>query len=160
MEKPRGNFKVEDFSKVKNTSRIELNFFSTFFVNAIGLGIVSLLPINIRFDNIFSFIGLCIMIWLLNWLLRPLLVLFTLPFIIFTMGLGIIVINAAIIYLSAMIVPYIGVGSFLDTLYASIIVSILMWVNVYISSENMVRKALSDADKQSKRKDDSDANNK
>ncbi len=155
MERGKNRIPGEGFSKVRNTSRIELNFCSTFVVNAVGLLLASWTTTGeINFGNPFWFVMLICVIWLFNWILRPMLVIFTLPFIIMTLGLGMLLINAVIIYLSAQIVPVIQIGSFWNALWASVLVSLAMWANIYIRSEQMIKRAISDSRKTDKKDDD------
>jgi len=60
----------------------------------------------------------------LNAILKPLLVLFTLPFIIFTMGLGMIVINALLFMFVGKLVEGFHVASFWSAVGGAIIVSL------------------------------------
>ena len=85
---PSGDFRI--------TRHIELNFWRTCLLNAAGLLLAWLTSNAIEFNNIFSFAFLVVMIWFLNWIIKPVLVVFTLPFIIFTMGIGMLFINAVI----------------------------------------------------------------
>lgn len=87
-------------STVRITRRIELNFWRTCLLNAGGLALAWLTTSSIQFNNIVSFALLVVMIWFLNWILKPILVLFALPFIIFTVGHRHAFINALIIYFS------------------------------------------------------------
>ena len=141
MEKENDKVPFGGFSKVKNTKRIELNLCATFVVNAVGLLLAAWTTHEINFHNVFSFVALICVIGLFNCLLRPLLILFTLPFIIMTFGLGILLINALIIYLSAQVVPGIEIGPFWNAVWAAILVSLVMWANVYIQSEQMIKRA-------------------
>lgn len=59
-----------------------------------------------------------------NAILRPLLVLFTLPFILVTMGLGVIVINALLFLLVARLVDGFEVAGFWPAVGGSLVVSI------------------------------------
>jgi putative membrane protein len=65
-----------------------------------------------------------------NWLVRPLVILLALPAVILTLGLALILINTFMLYLTDWIVPSFETGSFWWTLLAAIIVSI---VNLIIS---------------------------
>ncbi len=67
---------------------------------------------------------------LVNWLIRPLVILLALPAVILTFGLALILINTFMLYLTDWIVPSFETGSFWWTLVAAIIVSI---VNLLIS---------------------------
>jgi putative membrane protein len=75
----------------------------------------------------------------MNCILKPILVLFALPFIIFTMGIGILFINALIIYVSASLIPEgIEVASYWSALWASFWVSVLWWSVEMFRSERIV----------------------
>lgn len=141
----------------RNTIRIELNFWRTCVLNALGLILAWLtLPADaIEFNNIFSFAALVVVIWFMNWILRPILVLFTLPFIIFTMGVGMLFINALIIYWAAKLIPGDGiiVSSYWVALWASFIVSVLSWAMAMARSEKIIRKALKKDSKNVKNND-------
>ena len=101
--------------------------------------IASLTTSAISFSNLFYFAALVVLIWFMNWLLKPVLIVFALPFIIFTMGVGMLFINALIIYLAAKIIPDgITVGSYWAALWASFIVSVLWWSLEMFKSERIV----------------------
>ncbi|MGH3040931.1 MAG: phage holin family protein [Gaiellaceae bacterium] len=67
---------------------------------------------------------------IVNWVVRPIVILLALPAVIFTLGLALILINTFMLYLTDWIVPSFETGSFWWTLLAAIIVSI---VNLVIS---------------------------
>ena len=62
---------------------------------------------------------------LVNWLVRPLVILLALPAVILTFGLALILINTFMLYLTDWIVPSFETGSFGWTLLAAIIVSLV-----------------------------------
>ncbi len=62
---------------------------------------------------------------LVNWLVRPIVILLALPAVILTFGLALILINTFMLYLTDWIVPSFETGSFWWTLVAAIIVSIV-----------------------------------
>lgn len=64
----------------------------------------------------------------MNALVRPVLILLTLPLTIVTLGLFILVINALLFQLAGAIVPGLEVASFWSAFFASIIVSIVSWI--------------------------------
>jgi putative membrane protein len=66
-----------------------------------------------------------VVLGLLNIFIKPILVILTLPFTIFTLGLFLLVINAIIILLCDNIVGGFGVASFWTALFFSLILSIL-----------------------------------
>ena len=65
---------------------------------------------------------------ILNALVRPVLIILTLPLTILTLGLFILVINALLFMLAGAIVPGMYVASFWSAFFASIIVSIVSWI--------------------------------
>ncbi len=65
---------------------------------------------------------------LLNAIVRPLLIFFTLPLTIVTLGLFILVINGFTFWLAAHFVPGFQVEGFLPALLGAIVVSLLSWV--------------------------------
>ena len=62
---------------------------------------------------------------IVNWIVRPLVILLALPAVILTLGLALILINTFMLYLTDWIVPSFETGSFWSTLLAAIIVSIV-----------------------------------
>jgi putative membrane protein len=64
----------------------------------------------------------------LNALVRPVLILLTLPLTIVTLGFFILIINALLFLLAGAIVPGLEVASFWSAFFASIIVSLVSWI--------------------------------
>lgn len=78
-----------------------------------------------------SFLGalvLVLILGLLNTLVRPILLLFTLPINILTLGLFTWVVNAVVLELAAVIVPGVFISSFLTALIVSVVISVLSMV--------------------------------
>lgn len=77
---------------------------------------------SIRFDQPWVAIVTAIVLALLNAFLKPLLVLLTIPATIFTLGLFLLVINAAILMIADQIVE----GFFIDGFWAAILLAIFI----------------------------------
>ncbi len=92
-------------------------------VLALGVTIATKLVPGIECEEIDTLIVVVLLLSLFNAILRPLLVLFTLPFILVTMGLGIILINAFLFMLVSRLVEDFYVSSFWSALGGSLIVS-------------------------------------
>jgi putative membrane protein len=60
-----------------------------------------------------------------NFAIRPLVILLTLPFVILTLGLGLVVINAFMLWLTSQIVHGFHVGGFWSTVGGAVIVSLV-----------------------------------
>src|SRR5580704_5381421 len=95
---------------------------------AIGVMIATRLVPGIRCDDIGTLIVVVILLSFFNAILRPLLVLFTLPFILVTMGLGIVVINAFLFMLVGRLVDGFTVAGFWSAVGGSLVVSVTNFV--------------------------------
>jgi putative membrane protein len=90
---------------------------------AIGVLLATQLISGIRCDGLGTLIAVVLVLSLFNAILKPLLVLFTLPFILVTMGLGIIVINALLFLLAGRLVPGFFVAGFGSAIGGALVVS-------------------------------------
>jgi putative membrane protein len=77
-----------------------------------------------------------------NWFIRPIVILLALPAVILTLGFALILINTFMLYLTDWIVPSFETGSFWWTLLAAIIVSV---VNLIIALVLKPEKRLAQA---------------
>jgi putative membrane protein len=90
---------------------------------ALGVMLATRLIPGIRCDSPGTLIVVAIVLSLCNSVLRPLLVLFTLPFILLTLGLGMVVINAFLFLLVARLVDGFYVAGFWPAVGGSLVVS-------------------------------------
>jgi putative membrane protein len=93
-------------------------------VLALGVTLATKIVPGIAYEDTSTLVVVVILLSFLNAVLKPLLVLFTLPFIIFTMGLGIVLINALLFLLVSRLVDGFFVESFGSALLGAIIVSV------------------------------------
>lgn len=93
-------------------------------VLAIGVALATGLVEGIRCDDGMTLFVVVLLLSFFNAILRPLLVLFTLPFIILTMGLGIVVINALLFLLVGKLVDGFQVAGFWPAVGGALIVSV------------------------------------
>jgi putative membrane protein len=89
----------------------------------IVLLVSNILP-GVHVDNFLQSFWVAIVLILLNLLVKPILILLTIPFTIVTFGLFLLIINAIIILLCDQIVGGFSVDSFWSALWFSIILSI------------------------------------
>ncbi len=83
---------------------------------------------GVRVESFGSAMLTAAILGILNAMVRPVLILLTLPLTILTLGLFILVINALLFMLAGAIVPGMYVASFWSAFFASIIVSIVSWI--------------------------------
>lgn len=93
-------------------------------VLAVGVALATKLVPGIRCDDAVTLVVVVVVLSLFNAVLKPVLLLFTLPFIVLTMGLGIIVINALLFLLVGRLVDGFHVVSFWSAVGGALIVSV------------------------------------
>ena len=91
----------------------------------LGVMAASWLLDGIQYESTPTLILVAVVLALLNMIVKPILVLFTLPFVIFTLGLGILLINAILLYLAGALVPGFDVMSFGTAFFGSLIISFI-----------------------------------
>lgn len=97
-------------------------------VLALGVLLATRLVRGISYDDGFTLFTVVVLLSFFNAILKPLLVLFTLPFIIVTMGLGVVVINALLFLLVGKLVDGFHVAGFWTAVGGSLVVSITNWL--------------------------------
>lgn len=98
-------------------------------VTAAGLWIASLLVRSMEFASFWWLLGAALVLGLVNAVIRPLILLLTLPITILTLGLFLLVVNAAMLGLVAALLRGFSLGGFLPAVAASIIVSLTSWLS-------------------------------
>jgi putative membrane protein len=93
-------------------------------VLALGVMLATKLVPGIRCDDGPTLIVVVLLLSFFNAILKPLLVLFTLPFILLTMGLGMIVINALLFLFVSRLVEGFYVAGFGSAILGALIVSV------------------------------------
>ncbi|MEI6862015.1 MAG: phage holin family protein [Verrucomicrobiota bacterium] len=94
-------------------------------VLALGVMLATNLVNGIRCDDGATLVKVVLLLSLFNAVLRPLLLLFTLPFILLTMGLGVLVINAMLfLWVGSGMVAGFHVAGFWPALWGALIVSL------------------------------------
>jgi putative membrane protein len=93
-------------------------------VLAIGVMLATKIIPGIAYDTGTTLLVVVLLLSFFNVILKPLLVLFTLPFIILTMGLGMIVINALLFLFVGKLVDGFQVSGFWAALGGALIVSV------------------------------------
>lgn len=114
-------------------------FWARLLVIAVGLLIASGLVPGITFEGFLALFFAALVLGCVNAVIRPVVVLMTIPFTIVTLGLFIFVVNAAMLGLTAFLVPGFFVAGFWSALFGSVIVSITgMFASWYIGPRGTV----------------------
>ncbi len=102
-----------------------MNWVIKILLNAIAVLILSYALSGVSVDGYFGALVVALVISLLNILVKPILVIFTLPATILTLGLFLFVINAIIILLADKLIDGFSVASFGWALIFSVLLCIL-----------------------------------
>lgn len=94
--------------------------------------IANFLP-GISVDSIKTALIVAVVLALLNTFLKPILVFFTLPVTVLTLGLFLLVINAVMILICDYLIDGFNVNSFMSALLFSIVLSVCQWIlNLFV----------------------------
>jgi len=102
-----------------------MNIILRLLINALAVFILAYVLAGVNVDGYLSAIIVAVVLSILNLLVKPILVIFTLPATILTLGLFLLVINAVIILLADKLIDGFSVTNFWWALLFSVLLSIL-----------------------------------
>jgi putative membrane protein len=102
-----------------------MNFLIRLLVSALAAMLTAYLLPGVRIDNFITALILALVLAILNLLVKPVLIILTLPVTIVTLGLFLLVINAIIILFASGLVSGFGVDGFWWALLFSIVMTII-----------------------------------
>ena len=105
-----------------------MGFIIKILVTAVAVFLASYFLDGVHIDTIRTTVIVALVLALLNTFLRPILVFFTLPITVVTLGLFLLIINVIIIKLADYLVAGFTVDSWWDALLFSLIVSVVAWI--------------------------------
>lgn len=100
------------------------NIFQSWILIALGVVIAANTSDQIRYDDASALFLAVLILSFLNVVIKPLLVLFTLPFVVITMGLGMWIINALLFMMVGNLVEGFYVDSFSAALWGALVLSL------------------------------------
>jgi putative membrane protein len=103
----------------------DMKLISKLIISTISIFVASYIVPGVHVPDILTAVIVAIVLGILNLILKPILVLLTLPVTILTLGLFYFVINALIILLASKVVPGFVVDSFLSALLFSLVLSLI-----------------------------------
>ena len=116
-------------------------FIIRWFLNALILLLVSYVVPGITFSGTWSLLITVIVLGLVNALIRPILLILTLPINLLTLGLFTFIINALMFWLVGSIVKGFEVKDFASAFWGALVYWILVMFIDFIGSKNKVTKA-------------------
>lgn len=111
--------------KVPNFASIMGNILLKIVISSLAVFLAAYLLPGIHVDNYVEAILVAVVLALLNGFVKPVLVILTIPFTVFTLGLFLLVINAAMVLLAAHFVSGFHVDGFWWALLFSIVLSVI-----------------------------------
>jgi putative membrane protein len=115
-------------SALSLTKENRMRLLITWIINAAALFALPFLMTSIKIDSLLTALVAALILGLINTLIRPILVLLTLPVTFLTLGLFIFVINALLFWLTANLVDGFQVAGFWSAFGGAILYSIISWV--------------------------------
>jgi putative membrane protein len=104
-----------------------MGFGARSFITAFALWAATQLVPGIEVRGVFSLLLAALVFGLVNAVVRPVLVLLSLPVTLLTLGLFLLVVNAAMLGLTAWVLPGFSVAGFWPALFGAIVVSVMSW---------------------------------
>ena len=102
-----------------------MKFLIQIIISAISVLVTGYLLPGIKIDGFSTALVVAVVLAILNVFLKPVLVLFSIPATIFTLGLFLLVINAVIILIASKMVDGFHVSGFWSALFFSIVLSVI-----------------------------------
>jgi putative membrane protein len=103
------------------------NLLLVWLINALALLALPYLVPSVQVESFFTALVAALVLGLVNTLIRPLLVLLTLPVTVLTLGLFIFVINALLFWFDASFVKECCVGGFWSAFLGAIVYALISW---------------------------------
>jgi putative membrane protein len=114
-------------------------FFLRWSINLLALVIAGSLISGIRIESLTMGIIAAGILGIVNAVIRPIVLILTLPITLLTLGLFTLVINAVMLMLVSEVVPGFVITSFWSAFWGAIIVSFVSWiVNIFVGGDGKV----------------------
>lgn len=120
-----------------------MNILLSWLLNALIIFVVAYILPGVHMDSYLTALAVALVLGILNILVKPILVILTLPITLLTLGLFLIIINALLLLLTDAIVPGLTIDNFWWAVFFSMLVSV---VNVLVqrnkdeASKNNLRR--------------------
>lgn len=106
-------------------------FIVRLLVVAFGLWLAAELVPGIQVHGVWTLLGAALLLGIVNAVIRPLIIILTLPITVLTLGMFLLIINAAMLGLVAWMFDGLTIAGFWPALWGSIVVSVTGWLASY-----------------------------
>ena len=110
-------------------------------IAAVSFGLAHVLP-GVHIDSFWTAIVFAVVLAILNLFIKPLIILFTLPFTILTLGLFLFIVNAIVVLLASKFVHGIRIDGLLTAILFSLILSVVSSVLGRVLARDRRRRLL------------------
>lgn len=104
-----------------------MKFIIRWLVNSIGLLVTAYLIPGIRFENYITALVAALVLGIINAIIRPILLILTLPINILTLGIFTLFINALMFWLAGKVVPGFYITDYGTAFWAALVFSLISW---------------------------------
>jgi putative membrane protein len=112
-----------------------LGFLLRVSINLLALVVAGSVISGIRIESLGMGIVAAMILGVINAVIRPVVLLVTLPINILTLGLFTLVVNAAMLMLVSAVVPGFVIESFRSAFFGALVISLVSWgVNMFVSN--------------------------
>lgn len=116
-----------------------MGFLLKVLVNAFAIYFVAQIVPGIEVASLWTAVGAGLVLGLLNAIVRPILILLTLPVTLVSLGLFLFVLNAFCLWLTALLVKGFEVHGFWTAVFGALLVSLVSWIlNAFVSEKGRV----------------------
>lgn len=102
-------------------------FLLRWFVTTIAVVAATILP-GISYDSTLALLGASLLLGILNAAVRPALLILSIPFIVVTMGVFILILNGLLLWFVSALIPSFHVAGFWSAFFGALIISMVSWV--------------------------------
>ncbi len=113
-----------------------MGFFVRVLVNILAIILAASLVPGIRLDGVLSAVAAGLLLGLVNAVVRPVLLILTLPITLLTLGLFLLVLNGLCLWLVASVVKGFHVAGFWSALLGALVVSVMSWIVTVLVSDS------------------------
>ena len=114
-------------------------FFIRLFVGVLGLWVASAIVPGIEINGTETLILAAFLLGLVNAFVRPLFIILTLPITVLTLGLFLLVVNAAMLGMVAGMLDEFAISGFFAAFLGSLVISVVSWyASIFIGSTGSI----------------------
>lgn len=118
-----------------------MGFIVRVLVNAATIALAAAFVPGLRLDGVVPALLAGLVLGLINALVRPVLLVLTLPLTLITLGLFLLVLNGICLALTAWLVPGFDIDGFLPAMLGALVISVVSWIlTAFVSDRGRVER--------------------